>query len=179
MSTPVIPSWTLNAPVTSTKLQQMCDALSWLLAKPHGTFSQNTTAQPIPNNTATPVNWNEDVRKYKMTHSTSSNNSRITPTEEGVYWISALIEWAADAGAAGYRKVWGRKNGSSTLVEGSKIDSKVGTTVHSTLWTGQMYFNGTTDYLEIMVQQTSGGSLDLGFDEFNPRLNIEHATMLF
>lgn len=172
MAYPTIPAWAFQDPVTSAKLQQDSDALTWLLFKAHGTYSQVTTAQSIANDTDVAVGWNSNVRQYKVTHSTSTNNDRVTPAEPGLYLVIAKVQFAADAGAVGYRKLWVEQNGSASAVEGSVTDSDIGTTLHGMLFSGVFYFNGTTDYLRVMVRQTSGGALDLGFGEFNPRLNV-------
>src|SRR4029453_15184509 len=135
-------------------------------------YSQVTTAQTIANDTDVAIEWNANVRQYKVAHSTPTNNDEGTPEEPGLYLVIAKVQFAADGGAAGYRKLWVEQNGSSSAVEGSVTDSDIGTGLHGMQFSGVFFFNGATDYLRVMVRQTSGGGLDLGFGEFNPRLNI-------
>jgi hypothetical protein len=167
---PSLASWSLGDNVTSSKLQQDPDALTWLLYKAHGTYGQVTTAQTIANDTAAPVLWNANVRQYKITHSTVSNTDQVIPQEPGLYRVTAKIQWTGNA--TGYRKLWAEQNGSSSATEGSVQHSSVGAGLHSMEFSGDLVFNGSTDYVRIMVRQTSGGGLDLGFGEFNPRLNL-------
>lgn len=175
MAVPVVPSWALNDPITSAKLQQMCDALTWLLYKPHGTYSQTGTAQTIATGVPEAIAWNVNVRQYKITHSTVTNPERIRPDEPGVYYVEAKVEITGDAD--GKRKVWARQNGSGAATEGSITRSDVGTDLETVMWAGLLYFSGN-DYVEIMYEHTGGNDLDLGFGEFNPRLDIAHLSLL-
>lgn len=177
MSAPTVPSWNFQDPIESQKLQEMCDAISYLLSRPYGTFSQTGTAQTITNDTPTPIQWNVNVRQNKMSHSTTTNNTRVTPTEPGLYVIVSKVE--LQTSATGYRKLWAQQNGSGAAVEGSALDSIAGSsTLHTTTYVGMMYFNGTTDYVEMIYRHTVGANRDLGFDEFNPRLDIMQLSLL-
>jgi hypothetical protein len=175
MSGPVVPSWHLNDPITSEKLQQMCDAISYLLIRPNATLGQQTSAQNITNDVDTAIQWNLNVVTYKIAHSSTVNNTQVTPQEPGYYLVTCSVELAGDA--TGYRKLWAQQNGSNLGVDGSSKHSKTGTDTHTIQWVGVMFFNGTTDYMEMLYRQNSGSTHNLGFGEFNPRLNIVQLTL--
>lgn len=170
MAIPSLPGFTFRKKATSADQQAQDDAISWLLYKAYGTYGQTTTAQSIANDTDVAVQWNANIRANKVTHSTVTNNDRITPNEPGLYLITATVAFAGSA--TGYRKVWGQLNGSSSNEEGSTIESAVGSSVESLSWSQQMFFNGSTDYLRIMVRHTAGSSIFLAFDNFNPRVSL-------
>ena len=123
MPIPTVPSWALNDPVTSTKLQAMCTAISYLLYRGHGTYGQTGTAQSINNDTPPPIAWNSNVRQYLVTHSTVPNNTRVTPNEPGLWVCLASVQLTGDAD--GYRKLWFQQNGSGSATEGSVQASDV------------------------------------------------------
>lgn len=118
----------------------------------------NSAALTIANNTPTALTFNSERFDIAGMHSTSSNTSRLTvPTGcGGKYRIGAHIQWASNA--SGNRAVWLYANGATvcaveekTPFSGAAISMSV-----STLWT-----LAAGDYVEVYVQQTSGGSLNV------------------
>lgn len=168
MVLPTLASWGRGDAVTSAKLQADPDALAWLLYKAYGTYSQTTSAQSVANDTDVALVLNSIIRANKVTHSTVTNNSRITPNEPGLYLVTAVVQFGADA--TGYRKLWFRQNGTGT--EGSVQTSASGSGETSIGMTSLLYFNGATDYVEVMIRQNRGSALLLGFGEFNPRVSL-------
>lgn len=158
MGIPVAPSFTLGQKATAQEQQDQSDVITWLEYLAYGTYSQVTSAQAIADSTDTAIAWNSNIRQNKITHSTSSSNTRITPNEPGLYLCMAT---AALASATGI-ELWFRQNGSGT--EGS---APSGGAV-----TGLLYFNGVSDYVEVMMRQQSGGSLNMSFGRFNPRFSL-------
>lgn len=170
MSIPSLPGFTFRKKATSADQQAQDDAISWLIYKAYGTYGQTGSAQSLANDTDVAVAWNANIRANKVVHSTVTNNDQITPSEPGLYLVTATVAFAGSG--TGYRKVWGQLNGSSANEEGSTIQSSVGSSVTSLSWSQQLFFNGSTDYLRIMVRQTSGSSMFLAFDNFNPRVSL-------
>jgi hypothetical protein len=82
---------------------------------------------------------------------------RITPNIAGVYAVGAMVNMSANAGAISYLTTL--KNG-ATIV--SKQTSNLATAgANSALSTfGVVSMNGSTDYLNAIAYQTSGGSIN-------------------
>lgn len=169
MSLPTVPAWALGDPITSSKLQQDSDALTYLLYRAYGTYTQVTSAQSIADDTAVAVEWNSNIRQHLITHSTSSNPERITPNEPGLYLVTATVQFASNA--TGYRKLWFTQNGGSGS-DGSVQVGASGSGETSLSTSAILYFDGIDDYLEVKVRHTKGSALSLGFGEFNPRLSL-------
>lgn len=87
-------------------------------------------------------------------------NSRFTPTVEGYYQLNAEVRFDGATGTGEIMIVL-YKNGSEykrgTNQQGTQIATNFWAMTVSTL----VYANGTTDYFEIYVQQTSGTSLNV------------------
>jgi hypothetical protein len=100
-------------------------------------------------------------------HSTSSNTSRITVPSggSGMYLLGANIEFAANA--TGVRDLNIRLN-NSTIIGSARATSASGTTP-TRLTVTTIYPLNVGDYVEAVVNQTSGGNLNLNSAaEFSP-----------
>jgi|SRR5215469_10749731 len=97
---------------------------------------------------------------YNM-HSTVTNNTRITPTVSGRYEIFGLAQFAANA--TGGREAFARLNGTTTIPLSLSDVGNAGSTFPTGVpLTGvAQFFNGTTDYVELVVNQNSGGTLNV------------------
>lgn len=109
---------------------------------------------------ATPIAVQFQVERWDVGsyHSTVTNNERITPTVAGYHLVIAAVQIAANIN--GVRQLSLRMNGSQYL----RIQSTVALTggENTNLDTpAEIYFNGTTDYIEAVVYQTSGLSLNV------------------
>ena len=84
--------------------------------------------------------------------------SRFTPTVEGYYQLNAQVRLDGSSGTGEIMIVL-YKNTS----EHKRGTNQSGTSIATNFWAMQVsalvYANGTTDYFEIKVQQTSGGSM--------------------
>lgn len=97
-----------------------------------------------------PLNW----------HSTVTNNSRITPTVPGRYRCTGGVCFpAAGTGSflAQFRKNAGLVLGSSTYQDKELYAS--GFVALSAISQATIVVNGTTDYIQLWVNQNTGGSL--------------------
>lgn len=118
-----------------------------------------TVVQNIPNNTPTAILYDsENLDPYGM-HSTTSNTSRITPTAPGWYEVSGGAVYGNNG--TGDRKVQPYVNGAAIQYASAQVPA-VGGGANGTAVgcpTVTLYFNGTTDYVELYATQNSGGTL--------------------
>lgn len=135
------------------------DAL-FMMLNPPMVHVQQRVAQSIPNSAWTALTFDSEIIDTEGAHSTATNPSRVTPKTPGWYvgWFGA--SWASNT--TGRRHILPRKNGSLLVSAGSygRVDWRP--TASGTVQKGfrfWMPFNGTTDYVDLAVLQTSGGSL--------------------
>jgi len=89
-------------------------------------------------------------------HDPSTNNSRITVDEAGLYLITGFILWTGDN--TGIRTAYIYKNGSQLTVA-RQIVNGVGSAADS-VQTQLIEVLASSDYIELYGRQTSGGNLD-------------------
>lgn len=127
-----------------------------------GASAYNSGAQSIPNATETPLTLDTEEFDTDGIHSTSSNQSRfVVPTGGAGYWAGhAYVPWAG-SGSGSYRYLWWRKNG--TRIRGTLTSSPQfsgpGQDQQNTL---RPVLLADGDYLELAVQQDTGGALGAG-----------------
>jgi len=156
------------APTTATTISvstygsKVTDALDYLAVSKPNARAFNSAVQSIPNTTSTVLTFDsESYDKGSGSHSTSVNTGRLTvPTScGGVYYIGARVSWASNA--TGYRSLSLRVNGTTTI---ATISYPVRTDGFSDLCLSTNYSLAAGDYVEALVSQTSGGSLNTGTD---------------
>lgn len=128
-----------------------------------------TVSQSIPDNAATAILYDSEVTDLYGMHSTSSNTSRITPTAPGYYEVSGGAVYGFNAN--GSRKCQPYVNGAPINYASGQVppvgaSSGLGTAVGCP--TVELFFNGTTDYVELFAFQDSGGALSI-----NPNVSNE------
>lgn len=89
-------------------------------------------------------------------HSTSTNTSRYTGQTPGTYLVIASSGWAGNG--TGQRRLWIAKNGAAILGSGMSSDQNA-VNIHGHTTSTFVVMNGTTDYVEAVGQQASGGAL--------------------
>jgi hypothetical protein len=114
----------------------------------------NNATQSISNNTLTKIDF--QVEDFDTNNNFAS--SRFTPTVAGYYQINAGLNIAP--AASGVAAVAIYKNGNEWQ-SGSQIPMNGTYSVRPVVST-VIYFNGSTDYVEIYGLQISGGSLNVG-----------------
>lgn len=95
------------------------------------------------------------------TFDTNSNfaSSTFTPTVEGYYQLNATVRIAGSSGTGECMiTIW--KNGSEYARGNNESGTEQGASWYSMQVSDLAYANGSTDYFEIYIQQTSGGSRD-------------------
>jgi hypothetical protein len=91
-------------------------------------------------------------------HDTSTNNSRLVAPVTGIYAITANVVWASNP--TGRRTIHLRRNGFESIAADSRaaFGDEVGTVI-ATLARLE-----AGDYVEVLIQQTSGSSLNIQKD---------------
>ena len=135
---------------------------SWAAPASGVTFSgcslYKSANQSISNATFTAVTFDSELKDTDNFHSTSSNTSRITipAGKGGLYLITGQASFASNA--TGLRNAEIRKNGSSYFIfwvaPATNGDWSVGSV-------SNIIELAATDYIEMFVYQTSGGSLNI------------------
>lgn len=148
------------------------DTLS-LILNPPMVHLQQQVAQSIANNTLTAITFDTEVIDTEGVHSTSTNPSRVTPKTPGWYMGWFGCSWATTS--TGRRLVMMRKNGTGTGSAGTfgRVDWRPTSAGNAQKgFRFFQYFNGTTDYVELMVYQSSGAALSTftGAPEVYPEL---------
>lgn len=125
-----------------------------------------TTAQSIPNSTWTKLQL--DTKNIDRTGAyDNTTNYRFQPTKAGDYSVFAQAIFTAVSG--GYSQVAIYKNGS--LYEYGDPVVNNATVASSSKVTSTINLNGTTDYIEVFVWQSSGAALNIAGAAGYNRLN--------
>jgi hypothetical protein len=166
-SVPVPRTWTTGEVVTAAFLNGVRDALNFILTPPLFVGRQ-TVVQTAANLAWTGVTWDVEDTDTAGGHSTVTNTSRYTGQYPGWYSIESNIDWAANA--AGFRSIAWRTNGGTTFGKTqiptiSGVDCAEGTA-------GTVFLNGSTDYVETIIFQNSGGNLNTSRTDGDPRTQV-------
>lgn len=134
--------------------------INLLLQRPMCRLVQQA-AQSIPNATATALTFGASSEEFDYTpapfHDTSTNNQRITPTVAGWYRFQGSY-FTAGMTTPTARTAILRKNGTTNIAPGPR---DAGATITSSIEVGALIqCNGTTDYVELVVQQNSSGAVN-------------------
>lgn len=110
----------------------------------------------IPNNIATALTFNSERWDTDGIHSTVTNTGRMTCVTPALYAIFGHIQFAANA--TGIRSIFIRLNG--TTIIGSQLNHQSSAAI-AELSIATHYVLAVNDYVELMVYQNSGGSLNV------------------
>jgi hypothetical protein len=123
----------------------------WVKAKAYRSSSQS-----IPSGSSwTKVGINTVV--YDSNNIVDTANNRITPDKSGYYIVYGQASLSTSG--AGNVVTQLRKNGSA-IARGSRASSSSGEYLASNV-TDIIYFNGSSDYVELYVVATAGGNLEI------------------
>lgn len=132
-----------------------------LILNPPMVQLQHTAVQSIPPGAWTALQFQTEIIDTEGMHSTTVNNSRVTPKTPGWYMGFFGMSFAGTS-TSGKRQGVPRKNGNmSNTVTYGRHD--VQPTQSGAVFRGYRFFmpfNGTTDYVEVAVWQNSGGALN-------------------
>ncbi len=91
-------------------------------------------------------------------HSESVNNTRITPSVAGYYRVSGTVFMASSSSIAILNAYVGKNGNTREGFDRRKPAAVAGT--QSASVEDIVFMNGTTDYLQLIGRQTSGGSVN-------------------
>lgn len=119
-----------------------------------------------------PVAFNTDVLDPQGWHDPVTNNTRITPTVAGWYFIVGNVQLAASSGGTNPRR-WAavRVNGGTQYF--GQVTPAGTPNMGAQVVIDGLQLNGTTDYVELMAGQDSGSAVaigDYGSTRFSCRL---------
>jgi hypothetical protein len=114
---------------------------------PYGSFSDSTTQTWASVTTAYPITFNTDEYKFNVTHSTSTNPSRVYVDVAGVYMVTFSACTSSPSGS-GHVNIWARKNGTdiartNTTVELLELVQTVMTVTY-------IFSLAANDYIELV-----------------------------
>jgi hypothetical protein len=111
----------------------------------------------VANATQTALSFNSEVWDTDSMHDTSTNNSRVTFKTAGIYAVNANVQWANNT--TGKREAFIKINGTSTILGNTEIGDATGGSLPQNI--GVVYEFDADDYVEVIVYQNSGGSLNI------------------
>jgi hypothetical protein len=114
------------------------------------------TNQSIVNNTATKITINTEIFDTNSNYDPTTN-FRFTPTVAGYYQIIGAVA-DVSGGTSGGLKAYLYKNGSLYTYTNIPMTNTGVIAQCSAI----IFFNGSTDYVELWGAQNSGGSLNIG-----------------
>ena len=124
------------------------------VATPAFSVYQNASAQSIASGNFTKVTF--DTKVFDTNNNFAS--STFTPTVAGYYQLNAQVRLDGASGTGEMMIViW--RNGSEYKRGTNQQGVQIATSFWAMTVSSLVYANGTSDYFEIYVQQTSGGSL--------------------
>ncbi|PJN00787.1 hypothetical protein CG740_23055 [Streptomyces sp. CB01201] len=117
-----------------------------------------TTAQSIAgSNAMVALNLDTETLDADGGHSTVTNTSRYTPTVAGLYLVFGSVGWPNTV--TGDRRLQIGLNGGGVIGSGASFDPS--NAVTSGMQTSAFVTcNGSTDYIEVMAAQASGGAMN-------------------
>jgi hypothetical protein len=135
------------------------DAGNFLLSVPAALLRQSV-AQSIPNGVWTPVTFDTEDLDRDSGHSTVTNTGRYTAQTPGFYLFLYTVGFALNT--SGRRQVRMRANGADAIVTAIGQDTRTALASWETSANGCgfAYLNGSSDYVETIGFQDSGGALN-------------------
>lgn len=152
MATPV-PSNFLTAALWVANVKALGD---FTLGPPRFSGYQ-AAAQSVADNTWTSLAIDTEIIDSDAGHSTVTNTSRYTATVPGTYLVIGTTGW--NSNTTGLRRARLALNGAPIIGTGSGASAPATSGVNGQIVASLVVMNGTTDYVEVQGNQTSGGAL--------------------
>ncbi len=150
-------TWAVGELLTAAKLNtDLRDGLNFLLAPPLAVLTKGS--QTITNNTATLLSWTAETLDRDNGHDNATNNTRYTAQTAGWYDCREGHQWstaASSTATAGFVK-----NGGASYIAPPDIRPFSSVNGVTNIVSGLVYLS-VGDYVEVNVNQGSGGSLTL------------------
>lgn len=154
-------TWATGEVVTAAMMNEQVRDNELFLRAHHSVRGYRTANQSIPDATDTPIEWTSEEYDTDGYHDVGSNPSRMTIPSglglDGYYVVLARVTF--NVSSVNQRECRLRKNG-ATVLDADRRDA--GPTANQTPLqvTGISRFS-TTDYVELIAWQNTGGSLDV------------------
>lgn len=150
-------TWTTGEAVTAAKMNaQVRDNLADLRG------AKITTVGAISTAAITTATWTTISFAFEVVDTlgawSSGTPSRLTPTQAGYYLVLGSVAWAADATTTGQRAARLYVNG--TTLQDQDTRAGINATQQNKT-TRLIYFNGTTDYVELQCYHSKGSDHNL------------------
>lgn len=177
---PVPHTWIAGDDATSTVMQTLTDTGLWNLGsatsggskKPLAVLRQ-TVAQSIATGAFAALTFDTEDADYDNGHSTVTNPTRYTGASPGWHLVKGVYGTASSA--SGRRLVGIRKNGTGAgNPTDARADAAAAASVQVFMCIGLVFLNGTTDYVETVCLQDSGGALltNVAGTDGQPRMEV-------
>jgi hypothetical protein len=163
MAIPAAPDWGASETITEAKLDSISAVLNFLLEPPR-CYAYKSGTGALANSTWDAVNFGVEAYDSHGAHDNTTNSSRITAPESGLYTVAASVEF--EANATGSRRINVRKNAAGVQTAGTSlrfvvVNAVAGagneTTVAATFDTQLVQ----GDYIECFAHQSSGAALNV------------------
>jgi hypothetical protein len=160
-SVPVVHTWDNHEKPNFRDMNDYLEDPFTFLMNPPMVRLRKTTAQSIPNTTSTALIW-DYVEVETVNFWDASDPTKIKPSVPG--WYIGTFGFSFANNATGVRAGSVIKNGSTTervltVSHDAYTDSNITVVSRGNVFIES--FNGTSDYITVEVQQTSGGALSL------------------
>jgi hypothetical protein len=146
-------AWAAGQRILASLLNVMVTAINFLLARPAASLQQSTL-QGLTSSTITALIWPTPIVDATGMWA-SGQPTRLTPTKAGYYTFTTACGFVPNA--TGARVIEICRNGQANVVNSVSLPSAgsaFNTFIQVTApW---VYCNGTTDYVEVYVDQSSG-----------------------
>lgn len=156
MAAPTPRTWTSSHIDADDLNDEIRDVVDYLLHRPRILVGK-TGPGNVSTSTGTNVNWELELYKDTVTHSTVTNSSRLTIVDAGIYLVWTAIEFESGTGNT-RRDVTITKNGDPGLPAGTQNVNAMGS-VPNQLSVQDIYLMGAGDYFTVRVYQASGSTL--------------------
>ncbi len=130
--------------------------------------ARRTAVQSIPNGVFTPIQLTSETWDHLAMHS-NANNTRLVAPIDGIYLMTAGVFWTETS--VGERDLGLRLNGGSKFV-GFTANSATDIS-NAPLTISTVYLLNAGEFVEAVVEQTSGGALNLGVSTGGPETSPE------
>jgi hypothetical protein len=150
-------TWTAGETVTASVMNtHVRDNLDYLKGVVQGTrVRRSSTYSMATGTTDIPIPWTAEDFDDGNWHDNSTNNTRITVSEAGLYLIIGQLTWVTNG--TGYRVVGIRLDGSTILSRTQSAPAGTYTSIHTTT----IHKASAGAYYEVVGVQNSGGALDV------------------
>jgi hypothetical protein len=140
---------------TGAFMNSLSAAVAFLLNPPRA-LCYPSGSQTLATGTATAITMDSEAYDTDNMHNPGVNPTRFTPQTPGLYEVTAQIGYVGNA--TGLRQVAIYLNGAVQCITNP---GATGATQYVQV-EKEIYCNGSTDYMEMLGTQTSGGNLNTG-----------------